>query len=143
MAVKIKSGESASAVIERIACEARRKAKPDSVMHATMKVDDYHRQGDVYIRRIEPQSGLKELTVRVQIAPGTSQGSRHCIDGTSLRHIRMYEKQNPTPLDGPILECFKPVEITHPEHGHVTVPAGWYEITYQRQLADELKRVAD
>lgn len=133
------------AVIKKVSHEAKRKAKPNAVFHATMNIGDYHRQGDVYIQRIAKpkRDALKEVTVRVQIAVGTSQGSRHCITDATLRHLRMYEKPGATALDGPIIEAFKPVEIGHPEHGHVTIPAGWYGITYQRQLAEELKRVAD
>lgn len=110
-----------------------------------MSVGDYHRQGDVYIQKIaKPKAvDLKEITVRVQIAPGSTQGSRHCISGATLRHMRMYEKPGANPLEGPIIEAFNPVEIEHPEHGAVTIPPGWYAVTFQRQLAQELQRVAD
>ncbi len=135
----------AEAVVRKVSESAVRKAKPDAVMHATMKVGDYHRQGDVYVQRISPmkRDGLKEISVRVQIAPGTTQGSRHCITGATIRHLRMYEKENATALDGPIIEAFDPIEIDHPEHGGLTIPAGWYAITFQRQYAEELRRVAD
>lgn len=131
--------------VERVSTEATRRAKPDAVLHATMNVGDYHRQGDVYIQCIAapPRNGLKEIGLRVQVAPGSTQGSRHCISGATIRHLRMYEKSGATPLDGPVLECFKPITIEHPEHGHVTIPAGWYAIAYQRQHAEELRRVLD
>jgi len=134
-----------NAVIEKIEVESKAKAKADPVFYATMKVGDYHRQGDVYIMRIDKpnETTIKAMKIRAQIAPGTTQGSRHCISGATLKHIRMYEKNISTALDGPVLECFKQTEITHPEHGHVGLPAGWYAITFQRQLADELRRVAD
>lgn len=135
----------ADAVVKRVSDAAKRKMKPDAVFHATMTVGDYHRQGDVYVQKISPpdRTSLSEISVRVQIAPGTTQGSRHCITGTTLRHVRMYEKSDATALDGPIIEAFNPVEIDHPEHGSLTVPPGWYAITFQRQHAEELRRVAD
>lgn len=132
-------------VVEKVSSAAKQKAKPDAVFHATMAIGDYHRQGDVYIQRIKQpsKSELKEITIRVQIAHGNSQGARHCITGATLRHIRMYEKLNSTVLDGPIIEAFNPVEIDHPEHGSLTVPPGWYAISFQRQYAEELHRVQD
>lgn len=133
------------AVVERVLVNAKCKAKPDAVFHATMRIGDYHRQGDVYVQRITPpyRNKIKEITVRIQVAPGSTQGSRHCITGATLRHLRMYKKTTATALDGPIIEAFNPVEIGHPEHGHVTIPPGWYAITFQRAYAEELRRVQD
>ncbi len=132
-------------VVKRIETEAKKRAKPDAVKFGSMAIHDYHWQGDVRIMRIAPpaKKDIRQIAKRSQIAPGTTQGSRHCISSESLGGVTMHELVNATALDGPVLECSDRVEITHPEHGHVSVPAGWYQIGYQRQHADELRRVAD
>jgi hypothetical protein len=55
----------------------------------------------------------------------------------------MFRLLDATVLDGPILKSANPIEVDHPEHGNVKLPAGVYGIVYQRQYADELRRVAD
>lgn len=128
--------------IRKVESEAKLKAKPDAVVHKTMVVGDYHRQGDIYLTRLKAvPGGAEKITPAAQLAPGTTQGSRHII--ASLNGVTMFRLKNPSPLDGPILKSDKPVTVEHPEHGHVTLPAGVYGVTYQRQYAEELKRVAD
>jgi hypothetical protein len=48
-------------------------------------------------------------------------------------------------LEGPIIVAYRPVTITHPVHGDICgIPAGSvFHVMYQRQLADDLRRVAD
>lgn len=70
-----------------------------------------------------------------QIAIGDTQGSRHCID--NLNNVEVFQKTNPGMLDGPVLLVKSPITITHPEHGHVELPIGCYEITYQKNLDAE------
>ncbi len=136
---------SAELAVKNVTDSAKAKLKPDAVFHSTMAAGDYHRQGDIYVSMINQpdRAVLKEIGVRLQLAPGTTQGSRHCISNATLRGVRMYEKEGATALDGPVLECFSPLTIDHPEHGSLTVPPGWFQITYQRQYAEELRRVQD
>ncbi len=133
---------SAVEVVRKIETESKAKANASPVRYGTLAPGDYHRQGDIYIQRIEklPKSA-KTSTVHLQLVPGETQGSRHCLD--SLDGVTMYTKPDATPLDGPLLRTTQERTITHPEHGHVTIPAGIYAITYQRQYANELRRVAD
>lgn len=131
-------------LIKKVRSDAKAKAKPDPVVYGSMAVGDFHRQGDVFITRLpEVPADAVKAKKSEQLAPGSTQGSRHCVATRDLKHCQFFALRQPTPLQGPIIKAKKPVEITHPEHGHVTVPPGVYGITYQRQLAAELRRVAD
>ncbi|MCA9130597.1 MAG: hypothetical protein KDB22_26090 [Planctomycetales bacterium] len=103
---------------------------------------DYYRQGDVYIvRRDAVPDGLSRTKLELQLAPGTTKGSRHVLD--SGEGVEMFADPNGDALQGPWLRIDSERTITHPEHGDIICPAGVYEITYQRAYADELRRVQD
>lgn len=103
---------------------------------------DCFRQGDLYIEKLDKlPAGCKRKKPLAQLAPGTTQGSRHILD--SLEGVAMYVKSDAAALDGPVLDCTLERTITHPEHGDVVLPIGVYGITYQRAYADELRRQAD
>jgi len=99
-------------------------------------------QGDIYLAVLDriPQDVWRDTNASGQLAPGTTQGSRHCVDPHRvwLWHLRI-----PTALQGPIIEAQDTCTITHPEHGHITLPPGIYQITYQRAYAAELRRITD
>jgi hypothetical protein len=106
---------------------------------------DCWRQGDVYITLLDgvPAGCEREKNPDMQLAPGTTQGSRHCLD--SLKGVAVYRLPSPGMLDGPVIECRHERTITHPEHGDVVLPPGVYGITYQRNLDQDARerRVAD
>jgi hypothetical protein len=106
-------------------------------------VGDTARQGDLYIELLAavPKGANVIVNPSPQLAPGTTQGSRHILD--SLEGVSMYTLDMPSVLDGPILALAIERTVTHPEHGDVVLPAGVYGVTYQKQHADELRRVAD
>lgn len=115
---------------------------------AGMEVGDCWRQGDVQIRRLPNNWVTRHHAIvvaakpSIQLAPGSTQGSRHCLD--SLDGVHFLRLANGTPLDGPILALDAPRSITHPEHGDCEkLPPGCYGITYQRAFAEELRRVED
>ena len=102
----------------------------------------FARQGDLYFARMEaypPDRRLWPFT-HGQLAPGTTQGSRHTVD---LTRVTLWLLADPGPLDGPIIEAPSGVEICHPEHAHHIYPPGLYRVTYQRAYAQELRRVLD
>jgi hypothetical protein len=102
---------------------------------------DTFRQGDIYITLLDrvPDGAVKIMHPLKQLAPGTTQGSRHCLD--SMAGVKMFRLAAPTQLDGPVIVTTKPRTITHPEHGDVALPAGCYGIRYQRDLdAEERER---
>lgn len=102
---------------------------------------DSIRQGDIYITRLDelPQ-GLTPATTN-QLAPGTTQGSRHVV-----RHqdgVTVYSRGGDA-LTGPVIDAPQGCYIEHPEHGHIDIRCGGvYSVTYQRAYAEELRRVAD
>ena len=104
---------------------------------------DAFRQGDVLVcclKELPPDCSLVK-NPDAQIAPGTTQGSRHVL--SSLEHVVIYLRNKANALQGPILDVEEETTLTHPQHGNVIMGTGVYEIRYQRQMADELRRVAD
>ncbi len=127
--------------MESVALE-RATSKP--MKYERMKAGEYHRQGDVCIRWIPSiPSGCRKVETESQLAPGSTQGSRHCIKSTHLKHLTMYRRDNQDALQGPLIQARESFEVMHPEHGHVILPAGCYAVTYQRQYAEELRAVKD
>mgnify|MGYP001607330100 CR=1 FL=1 len=99
-------------------------------------------QGDVYFARLAqvPQRAQRVLVNDGQLVPGHTQGSRHCVNPTE---VRLWGLPQATALQGPIIEAPGAFTVTHPEHGHLTFPGGVYAVTYQREYAQELRRIAD
>lgn len=105
------------------------------------KRQPFAQQGDLYFYKCGTlPPGLRQERQTGQLAPGITHGSRHCVD---LRHVRLYHLPQPTAVEGPIIDAPDGVVITHPEHGSLVFPPGIYGVTYQRQYADELRRVTD
>lgn len=99
-------------------------------------------QGDVYFTRLAvvPKGAQRLVKADGQLVPGHTQGSRHCVDPS---HVRLWALPQASTLQGPIIEAPEPFTVRHPEHGHLTFPAGIYSVTYQRHYAEELRRVTD
>lgn len=109
-----------------------------------MSPGDAVAQGDLLIVALEsvPRGAVATKAPAVQLAPGTTQGSRHCLE--SLADVTLYTVPDANVLDGPIIDARKSgCRINHPEHGDWILPAGVYAIVYQRAFADELRRVQD
>ncbi|MCB9895388.1 MAG: hypothetical protein H6839_13135 [Planctomycetes bacterium] len=100
------------------------------------------RQGDIYVTRLERMPRKHGgVTVERQLAPGTSRGSRHCVEGDITVYL---PAQNSGQLTGPIISAHDRFTVTHPEHAHFSLPAGFYRVTYQRDFnIREVSRVAD
>ena len=100
----------------------------------TCQQGDEIRQGDVYLyplgENIHP-AGLAPASL--QLAAGDGPGSRHIIEGNAAAYQRPQEDRSP--LDGPLLHARERVTLTHPEHAHISLPAGWYEVRYQRDFS--------
>lgn len=107
-------------------------------------VGQYLPQGDINILRLPaiPTSAVP-IQKTAQLTPGTSRGSRHCINAEDLQHCDFYGFLDANPLEGPIIVCLQPFTIEHPEHRDYVFPAGVYAIGYQRRHADEIKRSQD
>ena len=101
------------------------------------------RQGDIYIHRVEDSHPRGKSTSNRQLAMGETQGSRHVLDGEA----EIFEGSTaptwaPRALLGPLFKLFKRATVTHPEHAHVGLPAGTYQVTHQMD-ARTLERVRD
>jgi hypothetical protein len=111
-----------------------------------MKLGEAVRQGDLYLFKVEKDvSGLKAIPGQKQLVPGTTQGSRHHAeapavlfenDGSSVEGI------DTNALLGPIVDSPSRFEVSHPEHAHISLPAGTYQVLYQLDFQAQ-RRVAD
>ena len=132
-------------VIQRVQQEAKLRAKRATERYGTLSIGDWHAQGDVMFKRIEkvPEGSELVKNPKSQLAPGNTRGSRHIVMDEHMAHLKFYTIPKKTPLDGPVVEADAQWEVTHPDHGHVIMPKGIYQIRYQRQYAKVLKRVRD
>lgn len=81
-------------------------------------------------------------TKPLQLAPGTSRGSRHCIPARCLGSIRLYHIDDGDDLSDLVIEALGTFDLEHPEHAdHIGYPAGIYRVRHQQNAARE--RVID
>ena len=122
-------------------------------MTRALSLGDCLPQGDVYLHVADDSipKGFYEATgddFSLQMAPGTTRGSRHILD--SRDGVRQFLPKGWGPdytgLIGPKLFMTKERVLNHPKHGPVTFEAGMViQSTYQRDLDKEnaQKRVRD
>jgi len=96
----------------------------------------------------KPPSGyVKPNQETVRLVPGNTVGSKHCLD--TLDGVEMYvpKEWNEETFDGPFLILSKEVNILHPTHGTVTIPAGFsVQCYYQREydkILEQERRARD
>ena len=135
----------AETAFRQVAEQAERIKNDEAHIVATMSPGDMWAQGDIGIVALsaKPTGCTVIENPTAQLAPGTTQGSRHCIAASDMPNVKLYRTKAPTPLDGPVIEAPEGFTVEHPEHGDVTLPPGVYGVIYQRQYAQELKRVQD
>lgn len=94
----------------------------------SMETGEHVRQGDVYVVRIDTRPrGMTETQDR-QLAPGTTQGSRHVAEGD----LTVYRRTDTREVAiGPVVIARKEWRLAHPEHAHMVLPAGDYQIRFQ------------
>jgi hypothetical protein len=129
--------------IEKVRDTAR-EAKDDTLRSVNPGAGDLARQGDIYCRHIGdtvPVGCVEVTKPSDQLAPGTSRGSRHCIG--NMGEVTVYRLPNPNALQGPVIDAPEGLRVTHPEHGDIEHGPGVYLVTYQRDFAEELRRVED
>jgi hypothetical protein len=103
-------------------------------------------QGDLCLEVVNkvPSAYAKAKKPTVQLVPGNTQGSRHCLD--SLAGVDLYYSANwPASAESDFLgPCFKAkqeVTVLHPVHGAVVIPAGMVILcSYQREWDAELRQ---
>jgi hypothetical protein len=130
--VKAETAEEAQNLIER---SAKEKVVATMRHIETMEIGKVVRQGDIYIHRVADGHTKGDPTGNRQLALGDSTGSRHVAE----KPCQVYEgliappwyNKNFAPLLGPCVASVARFVITHPEHAHVELPAGTYQITHQ------------
>lgn len=129
--------------LEQIAKHAEKIKNDEHQTAGEMSVFDTWGQGDLGIVRLEkvPNGCTVIKNPSSQLATGNTQGSRHCLE--SLDGLTLYQLPKAGPLDGPIVDAPNGMRVNHPEHGDVTFRPGVYGVVYQRQYAEELRRVRD
>lgn len=115
--------------------DAAAKASPNEprFVRVMPQPPDHVRQGDVFVTLSDATVKTGAVRGSNQVAVGTTAGSRHVATGV----VRVLERVSPGVLDGPVVEADERWVLTHPEHAHVSFPAGRYAIGYQRDLATE------
>lgn len=99
------------------------------------------RQGDVFVEQIAALPADLTPTAadagRLVLAYGEVTGHAHALDATLGALF--------TDRDGVLyLRLDAEAALTHEEHAALTLPAGLYRVTHQREYApDEIRRVAD
>jgi hypothetical protein len=129
---KIKSGE-----LEQV--------RPGMALRFTEACQDGDRiwQGDLALTICGSKPNGYELAQNPikQLVPGTTQGSKHCVDNLENVEIYLPKNWNEESLEGPWLMTKQETTILHPVHGPVTIPAGMgVNCTYQREWDREQQR---
>ncbi|GAB2845329.1 hypothetical protein GCM10022221_50820 [Actinocorallia aurea] len=109
-----------------------------------------YRQGDILIRPIDaaavPPAVLalppvaRDARGRIVLALGEATGHAHAITGQGALH------RTPHPMESDYLHLPEGGRLVHEEHGPITLPAGWFQVTRQREYvaADfDARAVAD
>lgn len=129
---------------ERLSKHAEEFSDTENHVIETCSVNDAWCQGDVavvYLGTKKPKDLEVDKPVR-QLAPGTTRGSRHMLE--NLEECTFFKHKQSNPLLGPVILAPNGIEVSHPEHGNITIKeSGYYEIRYQRDYAEELRRVQD
>lgn len=126
--------------------------------HASVEVfstGDVLRQGDLYLTCLGAAPTRAGKYTGRQLAPGTTQGSRHVVVGdcelytpdesdavAKLNQVVPATKGH-RQFTGPVIVAKSPVTIEHPEHGDRTIPSGVYLVTFQKVWANEIRRTQD
>lgn len=134
-APEVKDAAAMFAEIERAAAGADAETR----FVREMAVGEHVRQGDVYVVRIDTlPRGMTETKVR-QLAPGETQGSRHIAEGDLLVYRRTDTREVAI---GPVVVARKEWRLAHPEHAHMVLPAGNFQVRFQVD-ARTLRAVVD
>ncbi len=141
-ALQAKNAEEAQEIVERTAKE-NVVAKIRRI--ETMDIGKIVRQGDIYIHRVDDKHKRGEEAGSRQLAIGESMGSRHIAEAPSMifqgAAAPEWYTNRFTPLLGPCIVSKERFVITHPEHAHVDLPAGTYQITHQMDARTQRRAI--
>ena len=130
--------------IDSAAKEAIDNAATVRIEETTLDVGQFYTQGDLALRKLSevPADAVLVENPICQVAEGTTKGARHIWD--SLDGVTVYRRPNADALTGSIYVLAQERTLTHPDHGDHVYHAGFIgEAIFQRQMAEELKRIVD
>lgn len=135
---------SAVEVHGRIEREGREKAVHEMRHIKSLEVGQVMRQGDIYIHAVNPKHPCGKKLKSRQLAIGETQGSRHVAESpcTVFEGTTLPEWCREGTFLGPLVKSGKRFTVSHPEHAHVSLPAGCFQITHQMDAASR-QRVQD
>ena len=109
-----------------------------------MAIGQVVRQGDIYIHRVAEDHPCGDKLDSRQLALGNTTGSRHIADAPAKVFIGTTTPAwcNAQTFIGPCVVSEKRFPVSHPEHAHIELPAGRYQITHQLDAASR-QRVED
>lgn len=129
--------------------EAKARAVPEVRRREKMEIGERIRQGDIYVQRVSDNHPRGKQIENRQLAVGSTSGSRHVLTTGSAT---VYEGTTPAPgqsesavqiLLGPCIESKSDrVYVSHPEHAHLDLPPGTYQVNHQLD-ARTMQRVSD
>jgi len=110
----------------------------ESRVISDIAVDQWVRQGDVYVMRINDfdKSNYK-IDLNRQLPPGNTPGSRHTVDEYTKVYVSknknsdVITQKNGFTVLGPIVESDTRWTLSHPQHADFSLPAGTYQVSYQ------------
>jgi hypothetical protein len=147
-----------SETIETIHAHASTKKAKEYRIVREFPVGKAVRQGDVYILRLPDNAKLTNATKNRQLAPGTTKGSRHIVEGevklfqgwtppadlfaSTAKALSVSRERLLEMLAGPAIEANGAFRVTHPEHADFTLPKGRYG-TWGQLDPKTMQRVQD
>lgn len=113
----------------------------------SLQVGEVVRQGDVYLHRVDDDHPHGPEATSRQLAIGTSQGSRHIAETGAAQVFQgtaLPQWCEEGTFVGPCLVIPEgsTETVTHPEHAHVLLGPGTYQVTHQTDAATR-QRVQD
>lgn len=111
---------------------------------ASIEVGRAVRQGDIYIHRVHGKHPHGKSRKSRQLAIGETRGSRHIAEAPAqvFEASTRPEWCGERTFLGPVIVAEERFLVTHPEHAHVSLPCGTYQVTHQTD-ARTLERVQD
>jgi len=139
--MKTKTVIEAHEEIERLAKE---NAVPEVRRIEGIEIGKVVRQGDIYLHRVDEKHARGNRLKSRQLALGNTMGSRHIAEAPAkvFEGTTLPEWCDRRTFLGPLIESSKRFTVTHPEHAHVDLPPGCYQVTHQMD-ARTMERVKD
>lgn len=101
------------------------------------------RQGDIYLHRVAPDHP-RGKPVGPKLAMGDLMNARHIAEAPAecFEGFKAPDYCTAGTFLGPVVVSDRPFTVSHPEHAHIRLGAGVYQVTHQMD-ARTLERVRD